>query len=435
VAESCDGTGPDCPADGKSTAVCRAAAGPCDAAESCDGGADDCPGDGLLSSGTECRPAAGACDVGEACDGLATTCPGDVVLSSGTECRAVAGACDVAEACDGVSAACPADTVSASGIECRAVAGTCDTAEACDGLSPACPADAFDSGTECRASAGVCDVAESCDGTGSDCPADAKSTAECRVAAGVCDVAEACDGSADACPADAFAPDTTECRPSTGSGDDAEFCTGESSMCPADGGTDGDGDGVPDTIDNCVGVPNGDQADADDDQVGDECDPCSNVVPVFASGTKIKLTKQTTPPGDDGLLFKGVIAVPTTPTIDPAANGIRVLLTGADDSVVLDATIGGGSGWKVNAKATRWSFKSPGGTQGITRVKIAAKKNAPGTLKFSVKGKGGSFAPAAGALPVVGTLVVDAPIARTGQCGEATPACQTRAKGKTILCK
>ena len=38
--------------------------------------------------------------------------------------------------------------------------------------------------------------------------------------------------------------------------------------------TDGDGDGVPDALDNCPTTPNPDQADADGDGVGDACDNC-----------------------------------------------------------------------------------------------------------------------------------------------------------------
>src|SRR6185369_7830706 len=82
-------------------------------------------------------------------------------------------------------------------------------------------------------------------------------------------VAESCNGSSNACPADALAPSSTVCRPSTGPGDTAEMCTGSSSACPGDGsGDDGDGDGVTDDVDNCAGVPNGDQADADNDAAG-----------------------------------------------------------------------------------------------------------------------------------------------------------------------
>ena len=41
---------------------------------------------------------------------------------------------------------------------------------------------------------------------------------------------------------------------------------------------DADGDGVPDAEDNCVNVPNQDQADFDLDAVGDVCDNCSEAI-------------------------------------------------------------------------------------------------------------------------------------------------------------
>src|SRR5579883_2430066 len=42
--------------------------------------------------------------------------------------------------------------------------------------------------------------------------------------------------------------------------------------------TDTDGDGVPDSIDNCPTVPNPDQKDTDGDLRGDACDNCPLVV-------------------------------------------------------------------------------------------------------------------------------------------------------------
>jgi hypothetical protein len=68
-------------------------------------------------------------------------------------------------------------------------------------------------------------------------------------------------------------------------------------------------------------------------------------------------------------------------------------------------------------------------------VRLSAKKSSPGTLKFSVKGRKGSFAAATTALPLKGTMIIDSPLATTGQCGEATPPCNVVANGKTILCK
>jgi len=118
VTEVCDGTGSQCPPDGKRAAddVCRAATGPCDHPESCDGIGDQCPDDRLEDTTHVCRPPAGPCDVVETCDGVSVACPADVVRPAGAVCRASQDQCDPAETCDGIDATCPADT-QASGFD------------------------------------------------------------------------------------------------------------------------------------------------------------------------------------------------------------------------------------------------------------------------------------------------------------------------------
>ncbi len=458
VAETCDGASTSCPADAKVPAAteCRATAGDCDVAEACDGNSDACPADGFLPSSTECRASGGICDVAESCTGSGAACPADDFVASGTECRASAGDCDPAELCTGSEADCPADSVSGAFVVCRNAAGPCDVAENCDGSGTVCPADTkVPAATECRAAAGDCDVAESCDGVADACPADAKAPAStvCRGAAGDCDVAENCDGTNDACPADAVAPATTVCRAAVDACDVAESCDGSGIACPADtGAPDGDGDGTCDSEDVCPAIPDPSQADGDTDGLGDACDPCTNVFNggVFATKEKLTATKLLAPGGDDKLKLKGFITIPTTPTIAPHVNGVRLLLQTDDGVIILDTTLPGGAystatraGWKTNGTGTKFLYKNAGKVvpliDGIAKVSLGLSPKTPGLLKFGVSGKNGTFGPVvSGDLPVQATLVIDVPTAETGQCGETdfTPAgCVIGGAGSTLKCK
>jgi len=97
--------------------VCRSAAGVCDVAETCDGTTPDCPPDGFAGGAVVCRPAADVCDAEERCTGRAAGCPADTKRID--VCRPAASACDVAERCDGVQDACPADVFAPDGIPCE----------------------------------------------------------------------------------------------------------------------------------------------------------------------------------------------------------------------------------------------------------------------------------------------------------------------------
>src|SRR5207249_7838543 len=294
----------------------------------------------------------------------------------------------------------------------------------------------------CRPAAGVCDVAESCDGVHDDCPADAVQPAGsvCRAVADVCDLAETCDGSDVACPPDAFQPATTICRASTGVCDPAEQCSGTSASCPADvRATDSDGDGVCDLLDNCLTEANPSQADSDHDGLGDACDPCTNIVPAIAPRPGIKI-RHLNLPGANVLRMKGKMAVPTTPPIDPAARGVRILLD-AQDRSMLDAIIPGGTGWTSNRAGTAWPYRNPGEAHGITLARIRLL-SAPGLLSFVVSGRPGTHGASPVAMPLKGRIVIDSPIARTGQCGELlftgpapAPRCAFNTKHSTLRCK
>jgi len=225
------------------------------------------------------------------------------------------------------------------------------------------------------------------------------------------------------------------CRASTNSCDAEEVCDGTSSTCPPnDTPGDVDGDTVCDAADNCRAIPNPGQANADGDALGDACDACTNVVPTVTSKAKLTMTRLLAPAGDDKVKFKGTVSgVPTSPAIDPVAHGVRFLVTDASGTALVDAIVPGGASWRTNG-STSWSYRekvSP--VAGIG--KITLKSRAPGEFKFVISGRDGAYLAPTGAA-VTATLVLDPPLADSGQCGEATyPGCRILGGGAKLLCK
>ena len=301
-------------------------------------------------------------------------------------------------------------------------------------MSVACPVDKFVAGgTPCRAAAGTCDIAEQCTGTGPSCPVDVKSTATCRPTTGPCDAAESCDGVHNDCPPDVLAVSGTPCRPAANSCDVVETCSGSSAACPPNtDGPDTDHDGVCDPQDNCPNTPNPTQTDTDGDGIGDACDPCTKSPSGGMTGQSLRVKGLKGKKGQQ-LIFQGTMTVPTTPEIDPVARGVRVLITTVPGSVVLDVTIPGGGGWKTNKSRTMWSYHGNAGGR-LRDVILHRKPSAPGTIRFTVIGKGANLAPPDGT-PVVATIILDVPLATDGQCGEADfGSCKKSKSGNALVC-
>ena len=115
-------------------AICRGAAGDCDAAEDCSGSSPSCPAD-LFQNGTSCRSSAGPCDTAELCSGTQATCPSDAFAPPGTVCRPAAGGCDLAEVCEGTVGSCPTDAL----VPAATPASSC-APFVCSGAQVSCPA-------------------------------------------------------------------------------------------------------------------------------------------------------------------------------------------------------------------------------------------------------------------------------------------------------
>jgi protocatechuate 3,4-dioxygenase beta subunit len=155
---------------------------------------------------------------------------------------------------------------------------------------------------------------------------------------------------------------------------------------------------------------------------------------------KLAMGKLAAPSGDETLSLSGIAVLATTPTVDPATNGVRILVTANDGSSILDVIIPGGVNWIT--KATRWIYRNKTGFSGITKVVLAKSKKVAGQLKMTVKGAHATFAVAPTDLPVTATVVIDAPTATTGQCAAQTytgpaptPTCTFNKKLTSMKCK
>jgi hypothetical protein len=114
--------------------------------------------------------------------------------------------------------------------------------------------------------------------------------------------------------------------------------------------------------------------DADGDALCDVADPCLSSVPAPFDAIKeptLTLRGLDEPRGGQRFRLKGVVLVPDVTAVDPAANGIRVMLREwSGDATFVDALVAGGAGWVAHA-GERWTYRDPiGQAGGVTRVRI-----------------------------------------------------------------
>lgn len=174
--------------------------------------------------------------------------------------------------------------------------------------------------------------------------------------------------------------------------------------------------------------------DTDGDGTCDLIDPCPDGAPL--TRTRGKLSRFTTPAGDDRVDVKTEVAVPASPTIDPVQDGIVLQLTNADGSPAFDALLPPGAwskatrtGWTVNAFGTAFKFRSP-----TARARITPVRRRPGHVAVSLKLVDQAIA---SATPPLGVRLLLAPDDATqGRCGETELAsCAVGKGGATLICK
>jgi alpha-mannosidase len=218
---------------------------------------------------------------------------------------------------------------------------------------------------------------------------------------------------------------------------------------PNPGQQDADGDGRGDACDNCPSVSNANQADADGDGIGDACDICSTEVVGQSAWVKPSLRLAHVNDGvggNDTIRLTGKFAVATGAfTVNPLANGSRLQLRSGTGVVRLDATLAAGAyaspgpGWVKNAAGTHYTFRDNrvGGTNGITRLVLASK--GAGVVQVTVSGRRATFPVVPSDAPLQATLVLGGASASTaGECGELAfgpTSCKPNTAGTTLACK
>ena len=137
---------------------------------------------------------------------------------------------------------------------------------------------------------------------------------------------------------------------------------------------------------------------------------------------------------------------PFTPALDPAAVGLGIVISDVDGGRVLDLLVPGGAfdpvtkiGWKASPGTWKYSNRSDGAPAGITAITIKdLSKRTPGLLRFSVKGRRGSYPVDPAKLPLTGLVILDPPTAETGQCGQAAfagPATSCTGNERAVNCR
>ncbi|MFN2426660.1 MAG: dockerin type I domain-containing protein [Candidatus Binatia bacterium] len=190
--------------------ACNPASGCVHTPKNCDDG-NPCTGDGCSNANGQClhkadgnavcRVAAGACDAAEICTGTSTNCPADTFLSTATMCRVAAAECDIAEFCTGGSANCPTNSLHGAGTPCSSDGNPC-TEDECPGVVASC----FHFANSAPCDDGVfCNGSDTC--SGATCSTHAGNP--CPGVDGDGNCAESCDESADNC--SESDPDTSPC--------------------------------------------------------------------------------------------------------------------------------------------------------------------------------------------------------------------------------
>jgi parallel beta-helix repeat protein len=169
-----------------------------------------------------------------------------------------------------------------------------------------------------------------------------------------------------------------------------------------------------------------------------------------ATRSRIRIRRLDTPPGDDALKFAGEVTLPYpfTPPLDPATDGLEMIIADAAGSRLLDVVLPGGGydrdtrvGWKTARRGNKWTYvnRSAAPPGGIARVVVRDRSSrSPGLVQFVARGVDGSYAVDEANLPLTGLVALQPPAVESAQCALATfpsPAAACRTRPGKVYCR
>jgi hypothetical protein len=152
---------------------------------------------------------------------------------------------------------------------------------------------------------------------------------------------------------------------------------------------------------------------------GQICTACQCLTPgACGSGIAVDRARLRMRANPYFLRFKGQALIPKPWSgINPATNGLQVVIDATSGSGGVDVVVPGGASWTTNAGTTRWTYRDPSGTVGgITRIVVLDRSNVqPGLVRWVVKGDGGSAS-----LPDVDLVRATIMLGATDECASVT---------------
>ena len=176
-------------------------------------------------------------------------------------------------------------------------------------------------------------------------------------------------------------------------------------------------------------------ADGDGDGLCDVLDRCASGTELL--GVKLKLSAYRS------MLLSGTANAGTT-TVNPVADGLRVVVQTSAGGEVFDVEVPGGAydavtrrGWKTYGNGTRWTFVSKQTAVGgiVSKVILKAISDAPGWFAFTIQGTGSGVHPSVAGLAPRATLMLGADAAMCAETSFPSFACRTSGSGKILSCR